>query len=309
MQMRAAEHKTKSEVALDALRLALIRGELGEDRRLRLAELQESLGMSSTPIREAIRILETEGLLQNEPHRGVRVRSLTLSEVAELYMLRAPLERLAGELAAHGITDQQLRALERAQAKFSRASSRGDDAAMTRSNTDFHYVIYAAAGSRQLERIISQLWVPYSWGARWALTGGAESVHEHAGIVESLRKRAAKQAGDRLERHTLRVYKAITEHERRTRALDDGGRPGAHVQSCLCGLQPAPTHVRRGWRKEPAHAPSRVRGDGGHLWYELGLEFLPLRQVDELIEGIELREEIRQLIQRVGCLQCTAELY
>ena len=117
--MQAPEHKTKSEVALEALRFALIRGELGEDRRLTLAELQDALGMSSTPIREAIRILETEGLLQNEPHRGVRVRSLTLSEVAELYLLRAPLERIAGELAAKNITDEQLRALERAQAKFS----------------------------------------------------------------------------------------------------------------------------------------------------------------------------------------------
>jgi DNA-binding GntR family transcriptional regulator len=211
--MRAPQHKTKSEVALEALRFALIRGELGEDRRLTLAELQESLGMSSTPIREAIRILETEGLLQNEPHRGVRVRSLSLAEVAELYLLRAPLERLVGQQAAEGITDQQVRALERAQDKFARAASQGDDAAMTRNNTDFHYVIYEATGSRQLQRIISQLWVPYSWGARWALTGQADSVQEHAGIVEALERRDREAAGDLLEKHTLRVHKAIAQRE------------------------------------------------------------------------------------------------
>jgi DNA-binding GntR family transcriptional regulator len=205
-------------VALEALRFALIRGELGEDRRLTLAELQESLGMSSTPIREAIRILETEGLLQNEPHRGVRVRSLRLSEVAELYLLRAPLERIAGDLAAKSITDQQVRTLERAQDKFERAAGRDDDDAMTRSNTDFHYVIYGAAGSRQLERIISQLWVPYSWGAKWGLTGRSESVEEHAGIVAALQRRDGEAAGERLEQHTLRVYHAIAERA----AADDG---------------------------------------------------------------------------------------
>jgi DNA-binding GntR family transcriptional regulator len=227
--MRAPEHKTKSEVALEALRFALIRGELGEDRRLTLAELQASLGMSSTPIREAIRTLETEGLLQNEPHRGVRVRSLTLAEVAELYLIRAPLERIAGEFAAKGITDQQIRALERAQDKFKRAATRGDDAAMTRSNTDFHYVIYAATGSRNLERIISQLWVPYSWGAKWRLTGGSQSVEEHAGILEALKRRDSEAAGDRLERHTLRVHNAVAERERSERSVADDGADGANV--------------------------------------------------------------------------------
>jgi DNA-binding GntR family transcriptional regulator len=224
--MRAPEHKTKSEVALEALRFALIRGELGEDRRLTLAELQESLGMSSTPIREAIRILETEGLLQNEPHRGVRVRSMTLSEVAEVYLLRAPLERIAGELAAQGLTDQHVRALERAQDKFKRAATRGDDAAMTRTNTDFHYVIYGAAGSRHLQRIIAQLWVPYSWGAKWGLTGAPESVEEHAGIVEALERRDGKTAGQRLEQHTLRVYKTIANFARSERAAEDGSSDG-----------------------------------------------------------------------------------
>jgi DNA-binding GntR family transcriptional regulator len=225
--MQAPEHKTKSEVALEALRFALIRGELGEDRRLTLAELQDALGMSSTPIREAIRILETEGLLQNEPHRGVRVRSLTLSEVAELYLLRAPLERIAGELAAKNITDEQLRALERAQAKFKRAATRGDDAAMTQSNTDFHYVIYGAAGSRHLQRIIAQLWVPYSWGAKWSLTGRSESVDEHAGIVEALKRRDGEAAGDRLEQHTLRVYNTISPADRSDQAAGDDGANGA----------------------------------------------------------------------------------
>jgi DNA-binding GntR family transcriptional regulator len=221
--MRAPEHKTKSEVALEALRFALIRGELDEDRRLTLAELQEALGMSSTPIREAIRILETEGLLKNEPHRGVRVRSLTLGEVAELYLLRAPLERIAGELAAKGITDQQVRALERSQTKFKVAATRGDDAAMTRSNTDFHYVIYAATDSHHLQRIISQLWVPYSWGAKWGLTGRSESVEEHVGIIEALERRDGEAAGNRLEQHTLRVYNVIAQRERSARSVEDDG--------------------------------------------------------------------------------------
>jgi len=213
MNMTKTKHQTKGELALEALRFALIRGELGVDRRLTLAELQESLGMSSTPIREAIRTLVTEGLLQNEPHRGVRVRSFTFAEVAELYLLRAPLERIAGELAAKNITDQQLRALYILQTEFQRASEEKDDAAMTSANTDFHYGIYEATNTFYLQKIIGQLWVPYSWGARWDMTGRSESVDEHTGILEALARGDSKTAGDRLEQHTLRIYDIITNED------------------------------------------------------------------------------------------------
>src|SRR5438132_12692621 len=116
--MQRLEHRTKTELALEGLRYAILRGELGQGRRMTLIDLQQALGMSSTPIREAIRVLEAEGLVTNEPHRGVTVSSLTLEGVAELYMLRAPLERLAGKLAAGKITDAQVARLSELQVPF-----------------------------------------------------------------------------------------------------------------------------------------------------------------------------------------------
>jgi DNA-binding GntR family transcriptional regulator len=207
--MQRFEHRTKTELAIEGLRYAILRGELGQGRRMTLIDLQEALGMSSTPIREAIRVLEAEGLVTNEPHRGVTVSSLTLDGVAELYMLRAPLERLAGRLAAEKISDSQLARLSKLQAPFEQAAAAEDDKRMTQINADFHAVIYAATKTNYLEKFILRLWVPYFWGAKWSLTGRTESVSEHAQIVEALSARDAVRAGEVLEKHTLRVYETL----------------------------------------------------------------------------------------------------
>jgi DNA-binding GntR family transcriptional regulator len=207
--MQRLEHRTKTELAVEGLRYAILRGELGQGRRMTLIDLQEALGMSSTPIREAIRVLQAEGLVTNEPHRGVTVSSLTLEGVAELYMLRAPLERLAGRLAAGRITDDQVARISELQLPFERASAAEDDERMTQINADFHSVIYAATETQYLEKFVLRLWVPYFWGAKWSLTGRAESVAEHAQIVEALRSRDADRAGELLEKHTMRVHEVL----------------------------------------------------------------------------------------------------
>ena len=207
--MQRLEHRTKTELALEGLRYAILRGELGQGRRMTLIDLQQALGMSSTPIREAIRVLEAEGLVTNQPHRGVTVTSLTLEGVAELYMLRAPIERLAGNLAAEKITDAQLARLSELQVPFERAAFSENDERMTQINADFHSVIYAATETKYLEKFILRLWVPYFWGARWSLTGRTESVREHAQIIEALQRRDADRAGELLEQHTLRVHRIL----------------------------------------------------------------------------------------------------
>jgi DNA-binding GntR family transcriptional regulator len=207
--MQRLEHRTKTELALEGLRYAILRGELGAGRRMTLIDLQQALGMSSTPIREAIRVLEAEGLVTNEPHRGVTVASLTLDRVAELYMLRAPLERLSGQLAARNITGDELGRLEELQVPFEEAARAQDDERMTQINADFHTLIYAATQTQYLEKFVLRLWVPYNWGARWSLTGRGESVKEHAQITKALKKRDPELAGERLERHTLRVYEVL----------------------------------------------------------------------------------------------------
>ncbi|MGZ3471740.1 MAG: GntR family transcriptional regulator [Isosphaeraceae bacterium] len=220
--LQMASHKTKTEIALEGLRFAILRGEFDEGRRMTLSDLQDALDMSSTPIREAIRILETEGLLTSEPHRGVKVSSLTLEGAAELYMLRAPLEKLAGELAAQNISDQEITRLEQLQIPFERAASSQNDELMTHINADFHTVIYSATNTQYLQKLIIRLWVPYHWGARWTLTGREESVNEHRAILEAIRARDSVQAGELLEAHTLRVYRILVEEIQRQAAEEPG---------------------------------------------------------------------------------------
>ncbi len=103
--LRRGEHKTKTELALEAIREAIMEGRMRPGARLTLAQLSDVLGMSITPIREAIRVLEADGLVSYEAHKGIWVTDLTADQSRELTLLRARLEGLATELAVPKLTD------------------------------------------------------------------------------------------------------------------------------------------------------------------------------------------------------------
>src|SRR6059058_688989 len=99
-----AEHKQLHNVVLDRLRDMIMQGELRAGEWLRQERLARELGVSHTPIREALKQLEVEGLVEHVPYRGVRVIEFSLNDVVDIYAMRAALEALAASAAATEMT-------------------------------------------------------------------------------------------------------------------------------------------------------------------------------------------------------------
>ena len=99
------QYRTKVDLALEGLQQAILSGGIQPGARLTVAQLSEQLDMSATPIREAIRLLEADGIITNEPHRGATVVDLSASDAEELYLIRAAVESLATRLAVANLSD------------------------------------------------------------------------------------------------------------------------------------------------------------------------------------------------------------
>lgn len=117
--------------------------------RLREVEVAERLGHSRTPVREAIRLLESDGLVVHQPRQGAAVRVLDYPEVMELYEMRAVLEGTAARLAARVANETELRQLHELNAEFAAA---GDNQQAARLNRQFHAMLLEAARNRFLLR-------------------------------------------------------------------------------------------------------------------------------------------------------------
>src|ERR687884_2028276 len=134
-QMR---HRTMAEFALEQLREAIILGELPAGTPLRLDELARSLGMSISPIREAVRQLEALGLAKHVPHQGARVLDFDIEELRDLFQVRLALESLAVRRAAERFTDAEAAAARAQLDRFDAASDSDDVREAMRAHTDFH---------------------------------------------------------------------------------------------------------------------------------------------------------------------------
>lgn len=139
--------------ATQRLREAILNGRLAAGARLRQTELAERLGISRTPIREALVRLREEGFIELLPRGGMRVAPLDLEEAVELYDLREVLDGLAARLAAGRRDAGTLARLERALGRMASSIERGDPTHWFRSHVGFHEEIMHAAGNRHLARL------------------------------------------------------------------------------------------------------------------------------------------------------------
>jgi DNA-binding GntR family transcriptional regulator len=145
--------KTAHEFVRDVLRKAILSGELTGSTRLVQAELAATLEVSTTPVREALRDLASEGLIRFDPHRGAVVEELSRDEVNEVYAIRKVLEPLALSQALPNLTDGHLDLLQRLHKKM---IDEPQAAEWVDINRNFHMMIYESAGPR-LSNIIRGL--------------------------------------------------------------------------------------------------------------------------------------------------------
>jgi DNA-binding GntR family transcriptional regulator len=147
-----------AEAALERLREAIIMGELTPGTPLRLEDLARQLGMSISPIREAVRHLEALGLAEHVPHHGAKVMRLDVEELRELFSIRLALEGMAVRRAAElfeEVDEERARGHLRV---YDEARHRGDVRGAVRAHGAFHFALYDAARSSWLVRLIRPAW-------------------------------------------------------------------------------------------------------------------------------------------------------
>jgi DNA-binding GntR family transcriptional regulator len=147
-----------AEAALERLREAIILGELTPGAPLRLEDLAQRLGMSISPIREAVRQLEALGLAEHVPHHGAKVMELDVEELRELFAIRLAIETMAVRRAAAVFSAADAAAARARLEGYVAARHRADTLAAVREHTAFHFTVYEASGSGWLVRLIRPCW-------------------------------------------------------------------------------------------------------------------------------------------------------
>jgi DNA-binding GntR family transcriptional regulator len=200
------------EIVFEALRNAIIERRLEPGDRLMEVQLAEAMGVSRTPVREAIRRLELEGFVVMIPRRGAYVAQLSLKDIADAFEIRGALEGLAAGLAAERATDEEIEQLERVIARTSDCLDKGDADKAVELDIEFHEVIYEASRNQRLTQIISNLreqilrfrTQSLAYPGRLAI-----AVHEHVQIVDAIAERDPGAARKRAEEHIEAARNAL----------------------------------------------------------------------------------------------------
>lgn len=187
---------TAQERALAGLRRDLLTGDLARGDQVRQEALAERYGVSRVPLREALKVLESEGQVVYHPNRGYFVADLSVSDLLEVYRLRDLLEAEALTRAVAELSDADVEAIDRLREEVDRASRDGDVLELTAANRRFHFAMFDAAGLPRLSRLLHQLWD--ATDAYRALYFGesanrAAIAAEHAHMVAALRARDARR--------------------------------------------------------------------------------------------------------------------
>lgn len=184
-------------------------GTLKPGDRLLETELATNLGISRTPVREAIRRLEADGLVTHVPRSGAAIRRLDYSEVTELYEMRLVLETTAARLAARTASDVELSELAAINAEMDGAQS--DGARLYELNRQFHRVLFDAARNRYLGhsmRALQKTMLILGPSTMEETGRAAEAITEHASLIDALRKRDGAGAETAMRDHMLGAHRS-----------------------------------------------------------------------------------------------------
>ena len=157
LKVNMNEYLPLRDVVFNTLRQAILKGELAPGERLMEIQLAERLGVSRTPIREAIRKLELEGLVLMIPRKGAEVAKISEKSLRDVLEVRRSLEELAIELACQRMTEEEVDFLEQTQEEFKAAVACGDAMKIAETDETYHDVIYKGTGNDRLVQILNNL--------------------------------------------------------------------------------------------------------------------------------------------------------
>jgi DNA-binding GntR family transcriptional regulator len=197
-------------------------GQLHPGEWLRQERMARELGVSHTPIREALKQLEAEGLVEHVPYRGVRVVEFSPDNIVDIYTMRSALEGLAAAAAAIHITEDELANVRRLHEQMVAITSPDEGLEQLRDlNRDFHLAIVRASGRTYLIRVLEQIWLwfPSMLWNKFALTADASAPDrvgqdnsEHEQIVQALEAHDPEKAERLMRFHIDHTRQALMFH-------------------------------------------------------------------------------------------------
>jgi len=198
---------TKTQAAYVAIRQAIETGEFPPGGRLLVGALQERLGISPTPIREALRMLQSDGLVTSQPHLGMTVTSYAQADIEEVYRLREMLEPLAAGFAAEHRTPSALDRLHTIHEGLTAAVRDGRDADAAAFNGEWHFLIAEISGLRLVAEFTARLRAVLPITAMWQASTGELSVLEHAQINAAISESDSAKASSVMCAHVARGHR------------------------------------------------------------------------------------------------------
>lgn len=209
--------------AYDRLRRAIVDGDVRPGAALVETQVAEQLGMSRTPVREALKVLARDGLLDVAPARGYFVPQRSIDDLRELFEIREALEGMAARHAASRATDAEIKALDALCRRYERG--RGLDN-WNRTGTEFHAAIVAASRNARLAAVLDGLKAQIVLTRHSALKSvssrRAETIDEHRAILHAIERREADDAERQARRHVRLSYRAILQGLQPIDAVDIG---------------------------------------------------------------------------------------
>jgi DNA-binding GntR family transcriptional regulator len=191
---------SKTDLVAALLRELIITGKLGAGEQLRQRDLAQRFGVSQTPVREAMRRLESEGLLVCDTHRGFTVVASDQGREEENFLIRAALESLGASLAVRKIDAAGLARLRDLNDRMRALAD--DDPAFAELNREFHFTVYSCVGSPLLLSLMRLLWASLHGGPQVSRTH-AESTRQHDRILTALSDGDAAAASAQTYQHIM----------------------------------------------------------------------------------------------------------
>ena len=192
------------DVVFNTLREAILKGELKPGERLMELQLAAKLGVSRTPIREAIRMLEQEGLAVTIPRKGAEVAKMTEKDMEDVLQIRDALDELAASIACEQMTKEQLDTLTETMHEFEESTKSKDLKKIAAADVQFHDIIYQATGNPKLVNMLNNLREQmYRYRVEYLKREDAHEtlLAEHDRIIETIEKRNKEEAMRAVSRH------------------------------------------------------------------------------------------------------------
>ena len=214
------EYLPLRDVVFNTLRQAILRGELKPGERLMEIQLANKLGVSRTPIREALRKLELEGLVNMVPRKGAEVADITEKSLRDVLEVRKALEELSVQLACEKITEEEIEELKRVAERFKDTLDDQDVTKIAEADVAFHDVIYTATDNQKLILLLNNLREQmYRYRLEYLKDTQSHDrlVEEHQKIVNAIIEKNKEEAVRLIQEHIyiqeLTVIKKIQEQE------------------------------------------------------------------------------------------------